>query len=147
MSMLLATLTLAALPLASPPTHCGQDRACIIHVARWDCHHWRDRHHCRIARRAEHPDPPPTSSSSSSSSPSFDQCVAFRESSGNPDAVAGPYWGLYQFDAPTWAAATAAMGVAWPYGAATPAEQTAVFDYWSRLHPDAWPNTVPACGD
>ena len=149
MTATIATLALAAFHWTTPPAHCGHHHQCILSVARYECRAWHDPPHCRIAWRADHHATPAPSSSSSSSSPptsSFDQCVAYRESSGNPNATSGPYWGLYQFDAPTWQEATAGMGVTWPYGTATPAEQTAVFDYWSARYPTAWPNTIPACG-
>lgn len=151
--------------------HCHGRHACIVKVARTDCtDNPSDRHHCRIAWRAAHPvlvhqlaptsstssstttstpassTPSSTTAPASSSSSSFDQCVAFRESSGNANATSGAYYGLYQFDAATWAQATAAMGVNWPWIGATPAEQTAAFEFWSSRDPGAWPNTVPMCG-
>jgi hypothetical protein len=137
--------------------HCGTNHACIERVAHRSCMTRHDPWHCRIwdrwqwrlkeaAERQATPVAAPDPAPAESAPTGFDQCVAFRESSGNPDAVAGPYWGLYQFDEATWAEATSAMGVDWPWGAASPAEQTAVFNYWVARDPGAWPNTVPPCG-
>jgi len=158
---------------AYPPCHHAM--ACFVRQARRHCLTDHDPPHCRIwhrATNAEHaffmarvtslPDPPKPAppkpappapapaqpAPMSSGMTSFDSCVAYHESGGNPYAVGdgGVYFGLFQFDAATWAAATAAMGVSWPYGSASVAEQVAVFNFWSRLHPEAWPNSISACG-
>jgi hypothetical protein len=85
----------------------------------------------------------------SSTLTAFDACVAFHESNGDWTADTGNgYTGAYQFSDPTWQQVEAAMGVYWTSSAylATPAEQTAAFEYWSARDPAAWPNSVPACG-
>jgi hypothetical protein len=55
--------------------------------------------------------------------------------------------GGYQFTDQTWQGTENAMGVGWSAQAweATPAEQTAAFNFLVRTDPGAWPNTVPPC--
>lgn len=87
-----------------------------------------------------------------------DLCVANREA-GSPGAATystinwsidtgNGYSGAFQFEDATWQDVERRMGVSWTGSAylATPAEQTAAFDYWSLRDPEAWPATLPACG-
>lgn len=113
-------------------------------------HHYRFAHHheCQTLRCAHNADhlwakhhrPKVTNGSMTA----FDRCVAFHESSGNAGYDDGTYHGLYNFDHETWMAAGGGR-----YGSdandASPAAQTAVFHYWSSIHPEAWPQTIPMC--
>lgn len=65
--------------------------------------------------------------------------VASCESGGDPSAVdaSGTYHGAYQFDDPTFQAASGLSGSASDYDMAT---QTAAFQAWYPAHPEAWPN-------
>ena len=82
----------------------------------------------------------------------FDLCVANREN-GEPGSYSystvhwhavNEYFGAYSFLHSTW---VAAGGLRYAYNAneASPTEQSAVFNHWSRVDPGAWPNTLPAC--
>lgn len=84
------------------------------------------------------------SSSSSSVGGGFAQCVANRESSGNASYNDGTYHGLYNFDQQTWQAAGGGQYASSADGA-TPEQQTQVFERWYAQHPEAWPQTGPAC--
>ncbi len=55
----------------------------------------------------------------------FQACVIYRESRGQPQAWNGQYWGLYQFSYPTW---VAYGGIGADFGRAGAAEQSAVFN-------------------
>jgi LysM repeat protein len=68
---------------------------------------------------------PPARTVSTSGGSAFQQCVIQRESGGNPDAWNGPYWGLYQFSASTWAEYG---GNPADFGHAGVAEQNQVFE-------------------
>jgi LysM repeat protein len=69
--------------------------------------------------------PPAATTTSSSGGSAFQQCVIQRESGGNPNAWNGPYWGLYQFSASTWAEYG---GNPADFGKAGVAEQNQVFE-------------------
>jgi resuscitation-promoting factor RpfB len=79
------------------------------------------------------------SSDWSGGAPSQLRAIALCESSGNPAATSGPYGGLYQFDAQTWAS----VGGTGDPASASPAEQTKRAEILlSQRGTSAW----PVCG-
>ena|ERR1039458_1460876 len=83
----------------------------------------------------------------------LDLCVGNREN-GEPGSYSystinwhavNEYHGAYSFLHSTW---VSMGGLRYAYDAdgATPAQQSAIFNYGVRTDPGAWPNTLPACG-
>jgi hypothetical protein len=140
---------------------CGSDRDCVLAVARVECRLGHSPAHCRIVERAqarararreqatEHV-LAPTGLDGVPGMTALAWCVSGRESGHDFTAATGNgFYGAYQFLPSTWQAVLVAMhAVGWPAdpAEASPAEQTAAFDYYVQVDPGAWPESVPACG-